>query len=194
MSERKIIACYLRAGSDILEDHVLNRLAARMAPTYGTDTRDPIVHAELYFPNTHDPSNGLSAGICYGGRAFMHPKRFSRNSWEFHSVPVSEEQFLRAKEFCDRQKGAGFNYRGFFTPRVCGLGHSYRAHGLATLKKMPWYCSELVAYTLMHAGVLDGAAAYEAAAHPNAAYNIIEQHCTTFIDCARNYRASKLEL
>ena len=59
---------------------------------------------------------------------------------------------------------------------------------------MPWYCSELVAYTLMHAGVLDGPNAYEASSHPNAAYNIIDTYCNTFIDCARNFTNKRLEL
>lgn len=193
MPGRKIIACYLRAGSSVLEDHILNRMAAYMAPKYDGDEQDPVVHVELFFPNVDDTTTGLSAGICYGGQVFMHPKQFTRTNWEFHSIPVTEDQLRKAKAFCDRQRGAGFNYRGFFSPRPCGLGHDYRAARLAT-HKMPWYCSELVAYTLMHAGVLDGPNAYEASAHPNAAYNIIDTYCNTFIDCARNISHKRLEL
>lgn len=193
MPGRKIIACYLRAGSDVLEDHILNRMAAYMAPKYDGDTQDPVVHVELFFPNTDDPNTGLSAGICYGGQVFMHPKRFTRTNWEFHSIPVTEEQLYKAKAFCDRQRGANFNYRGFFTPRPCGLGHNYRTARLGT-HKMPWYCSELVSYALMHAGVLNGPNAYEASGHPNAAYNVIDTYCNTFIDCARNITNKRLEL
>jgi hypothetical protein len=194
MPGRKIIACYLRAGSDVLEDHMLNRLAAYTAPRYeDARQRNPVVHVELYFPDAQNRDTGLSAGICYGGQVFMHPKRFSRTSWEFHSIPVTEAQLLRAKSFCDRQRGAPFNYRGFFVPRACGLGHRYRTERLST-HKMPWYCSELVAYALLHAGILDEDMTLEASAHPNAAYHVIESRCSTFIDCARNISSQKLEL
>jgi hypothetical protein len=193
MPGRKIIICYLRADSDVLEDHILNRLAARLAPKYDDDEREPVVHVEMFFPDLHDTSTGLSAGICYGGKVFMHPKRFSRTTWEFHSVPVTESQLYRAKEFSDRQRGASFNYRGFFMPQPCGLGHDYRSQRLAT-HKMPWYCSELVSYALMHAGVLEGDKAYLASKHPNATYQVIERHCDTFIDCARNLHKHKFEL
>lgn len=193
MPGRKIIICYLRADSDVLEDHILNRMAANVAPTYNNDERAPVVHVEMFFPNLRDESTGLSAGICYGGQVFMHPKKFSRPNWEFHSVPVTEAQLTKAKAFCDRQRGARFNYRGFFMPQPCGLGHSYRSQRLGT-HKMPWYCSELVSYALMHAGVLNAENTYMASKHPNAAYHVIENHCDTFLDCARNIKQHKFEL
>ena len=189
----KIIACYLRADSRLLEDHILNRMAAYLAPVHDDDGRAPVVHTELFFPDTNDNTNGLSAGICYGGQVFMHPKRFTRSNWEFHSIPATQEQVRRAKAFCDRQRGAAFNYRGFFMPRPCGIGHAYRSQYLST-RKMPWYCSELVSYALLHANILDDAAAIDASKHPNATYHIVQQHCDTFIDCARNYTGHKLEL
>ena len=190
---RKIIVCYLRADSSVLQDHVLNRMAAYMAPKYGNSDQAPVVHVELFFPNTGDDQNGLSAGICYGGQVFMHPKKFSRTNWEFHSIPVSDRQVYDVKSFLDRQRGASFNYRGFFAPRVCGIGHEYRVQHLAT-HKMQWYCSELAAYALMYGSVLESADAYEASSHPNATYHIIDERCNTFMDCARNIKDTKLSL
>jgi len=42
--------------------------------------------------------------------------------------------------------------------------------------------------------VLDGETTYLASKHPNAAYQVIESHCDTFLDCARNIRSRRLEL
>ena len=183
---KKIIVCYLRADSNVLEDHILNRMASRVAPKYGdASEKAPVVHVELFFPDKSGDS-GLSAGICYGGKAFMFPKKFSRPNWEFHSVPVTNAQYEKAIQFCNRQRGAPFNYRGFYLPRACGVGQMYREQRLTT-HVMPWYCSELVAYALLHADVLDRGQTWLASAHPNAAHHVIQQHCDTFIDSARNY-------
>ena len=192
---RKIVVCYLRADSAVLDDHVLNRMAAFTAPRYATEDRDthPIVHVELFFPNKTDDGNGLSAGICYGGQVFMHPKRFSRSNWEFHSIPATEVQVTRTKDFIDRQRGSGFNYRGFFTPRACGVPHSDRLHKMNT-HRMNWYCSELTAYALLQGGLLSNENAYEASTHPNATYFSIENNCSTFVDCARNLKGATLSL
>ena len=193
MKRRKIIVCYLRADSSVLQDHILNKMAAYLAPTFEEDERPPVVHVELFFPDEKHNESGLSAGICYGGQAFMHPKRFSRPNWEFHSIPVTESQLAKAKAFCNRQRGASFNYRGFFLPRPCGVTHSYRTGNLMQ-ERMNWYCSELCAYALMHAEVLSPEETFEASAHPNAAHNVIEKSCDTYIDCARNIDSSKLQL
>ena len=190
---RKIVVCYLRADSSVLQDHVLNRLAAYMAPTYAGADGKPIVHVELFFPNEHDESNGMSAGICYGGQVFMHPKRFSRTHWEFHSVPVTTEQFADARAFVESQRGGGFNMRGFFAPSACNVSHSSRMSA-ATTPRQKWYCSELAAYTLLHAGVIDGADAHEGSAHPNATYHVIDRCCDTFVDCPRNLKTTRLSL
>ena len=189
---RKIVACYLRASSALLDDHILNRLAARFAPTTH-DGREPVVHVELFFPDKHNPGSGVSAGIHYGGQMFMHPKLFRRTDWTFQSIPATETQFSRAKQFCERQKGASFNHVGFFMPAMCNMGHSYRERNLST-KKMPWYCSELVAYTLMHAGVIDSQCTKIARLHPQHVYDAIQDNCSVYIDCARSFRNTLLEL
>ena len=191
--KRKIIICYLRADSKVLQDHVLNRMAAKLAPVAQSDVRAPVVHVEMFFPDANNANTGLSAGICYGGQVFMHPKQFSRPNWEFHSIPVTENQLLKAKRFCDFQRGASFNYRGFFAPRMCNIGTRTRI-AQSTKKHMPWYCSELVSYALFNAGILDENATYTASAHPHAVYQVIEDQCNTFIDCARNISNKKLEL
>lgn len=191
----KIIVCYLRAGSAVLDDHILNRAAAFMAPpnTQSSDHLPPVIHVELFFPDTADPNRGLSAGIHYGGSVFMHPKSFRRNDWVFHSIPATASQVRIAKAFCERQRGAGFNYFGFFGPSMCNIGNNYRVRNLDT-KRMPWFCSELVAYTLLHAGILDNGETREASVHPNAAYNIIQTCCDTFVDSARNLTGRSLQL
>ena len=190
--DRKIIICYLKASSAVLEDHFLNRMAAAFAPKRNKSD-DAVVHVELYFPDRHNRDTGVSAGIHYGGNMFMFPKAFSRSDWTFHSIPATDRQVGLAKQFCERQRGAGFNYAGFFLPRACNLGHSYRIRNLDT-KRMPWYCSELVAYTLLHAGLIGEDAAYEARLHPHAAYNVIQQRCDTYMDSARSLKGRTLQL
>ena len=191
-ASRKIIACYLRSSSALLDDHILNRLAARFAPQ-DKDNREPVVHVELFFPNEDNPEHGVSAGIHYGGQKFMHPKRFHRKDWTFQSIPATETQVSRAKQFCERQKGASFNHVGFFMPGMCNLGHAYRERHLA-VKKMPWYCSELVAYTLMHAGIIDSRCAKIARVHPQHVYDILQDNCSVYVDCARSFRDTSLDL
>ena len=192
VNRRKIIICYLRAGSSVLEDHILNRLAAKLAPRYG-DSRDPVVHVEMFFPDESNPLTGLSAGICYGGQVFMHPKQFSRPNWEFHSIPVTETQLSKAKRFCDFQRGTPFNYRGFFAPSACNMRPQERVYNLHS-RKMSWYCSELVSYALLSAGIMDSVDAAEASKHPNSLYYVVERECDTYIDCARNLTNKKLQL
>lgn len=190
----KIIVCYLRANSAVLEDHILNRLAKYFAPRYAeNDTLDPVVHVELYFPN-HNTDNGLSAGIHYGGQMFMHPKKFSRTHWVFHSIPATAEQVKRAKQFCNLQMGSGFNYRGFFAPSMFNMSHQSRKKMLASQARMPWYCSELVAYTLFCAGILNDKQTIEARVHPNASHHVIQTCCNTFVDCARSLKGKELQL
>ena len=181
----KIIVCYLRAGSAVLDDHILNRLAKFFAPRYndGHD-HEPVVHVELFFPNQMD-DGGLSAGIHYGGNVFLHAKRFSRKHWVFHSIPATKDQIQKAKEFFQVQQGARFNYRGFFGPSMCNISHNTRVTSVKNRKRTQWYCSELVSYALMHAGILTPEDTMVARKHPNASYHVIQKKCNTFMDCAR---------
>lgn len=190
---RKIVVCYLRADSSVLQDHILNRLASVMAPRYSGAIGMPVVHVELFFPDEKDETTGMSAGICYGGQVFMHPKRFSRSHWEFHSVPVTNIQFANARAFVETQRGGAFNTRGFFTPQICGVPQRTRVNS-KNVARQKWYCSELAAYTLLHSGVISTADAYEASIHPNATYHVVERCCDTFVDSARNLTTAKLSL
>jgi len=196
MMSQKIIVCYLRAGSAVLDDHILNRLARFFAPRFKEDdaTKEPVVHVELFFPNQHTIDGGLSAGIHYGGRAFLHAKQFRRKHWVFHAISATPEQVQRAKDFCKMQEGAPFNMRGFFAPAFLNWSHASRTQGLRSKKKMPWYCSELVAYTLHNAGILDDLQTQTARVHPHAAYHVIQTSCSTFLDCARTLQTKNLEL
>lgn len=189
----QVIVCYLRSSSELLEDHVLNRLAAYRAPHSSHNDGAPMVHVELYFPDSTNRDAGLSAGIHYGGKMFMFPKRFQRNDWVFHAIPASHAQVAKAKSFCRRQVGAGFNYAGFYLPRACNVSHSYRVHNSGH-KRMSWYCSELVSYALCHAGIIDSAVAKLASEHPNQTYHAIAESCDTFMDSARSLTSTSIEL
>ena len=189
---QNIIVCYLRSSSTLLQDHFLNRMAAIRAPATD-DNSEPMVHVELYFPDPSDRDTGLSAGIHYGGRMFMFPKTFKRTDWTFHSVPATQRQVAKAKAFCRRQLGASFNYQGFFLPSPCNLTHSYRVRNADT-KRMQWYCSELVSYALHHAGILDDAATKHASKHPTAMYNVMNDHCDTYMDSARSLKGNIIQL
>tara|TARA_Y100000310_G_C20496324_1_gene721715 strand:- start:246 stop:839 length:594 start_codon:yes stop_codon:yes gene_type:complete len=191
--EKQIIVCYLRASSTVLEDHILNRLAALFAPRSENPADSAIVHVELYFPDDSNRDTGLSAGIHYGGQMFMYPKSFRRSDWTFHSIPATQRQVTLAKAFCERQRGAPFNYAGFFMPQPCNIGHGYRMRNMDSAR-MPWYCSELVAYTLMHAGILDTGATLRARVHPQSSYDVIQEQCATYMDCARSLKGDILKL
>lgn len=192
----KIVICYLRADSQLLDDHILNRLASFFAPQYAQDKahEKPVVHVELFFPDRAHAEKGVSSGIHYGGSAFMHPKAFSRKHWVFHSINATPDQVRRAKEFCRIQQGASFNYRGFFSPAFMNIGHATRIKGLKSNKRMPWYCSELTSYALYHAGILDDAQSIAARAHPHAAYHVIQECCDTYMDTARALNNKPLQL
>ena len=196
MMSQKIIVCYLRAGSAILDNHILNRLARYFAPRYKDDnaSKEPVVHVELFFPNKNNSDGGMSAGIHYGGVAFLQPKQFRRQHWVFHAISATPEQVQRAKDFCRRQVGAPFNVRGFFAPSFLNYSHLHRINGIRTGQKMPWYCSELVAYTLKHAGILDDEQTKMARVHPHSAYHVIQTTCSTFMDCARTLQTKNLQL
>lgn len=191
----KIVICYLRANSALLEDHFLNRLAQYFAPrAEHEDTQvPPVVHVELFFPGNNQNDTGLSAGIHYGGTTFLYPKTFSRKHWVFHSIPATARQVSLAKEFCRRQQGSSFNYRGFFAPSFLNISHATRLKGLES-KRMPWYCSELATYALLHAGLIDDKEAIAAKVHPNAVYNVVQHCCNTFLDTARTITAKPLQL
>jgi len=124
---------------------------------------------------------------------FMYPKTFSRTDWTFHSIPATDRQVAKAKAFCRRQLGANFNYQGFFLPSPCNLGHEYRRKNGDT-KRMPWFCSELVAYALHHADLIDDVTTMVACKHPSATYNAVREHCDTYMDCARSLKGNILQL
>ena len=137
---------------------------------------------------------GLSAGIHYGGKVFMYPKLFSRKHWVFHAIPATQRQIEKAKEFFKVQQGASFNYRGFFGPEMCNISHSNRLISLHNKKRSQWFCSELVSYALMHAGILSSEDTLIARKHPNASYHVIQNKCDTFVDCARVVDQQNLQL
>lgn len=57
-----VYAAFLSASSDLLEDHILNRLAAQTAPPTASSKLGPKVHVELLFCPTKAPIKTLDLG------------------------------------------------------------------------------------------------------------------------------------
>lgn len=185
MKKKKIMVCFLPANSGLLQKSWLNSAAARMAPK--SDRSDPMVHVELFFPRYEmgDTVGGDSCSIHYGGKVFVANKNFSRKEWLFRSYSCTEQQYDRAREFCNAQKGGRFNYFGYFAP--CGMGST---SGSPTLKQQSWYCSELVNSTLVYAGLT--ALNPDAFTHPD----ILFEHVVgeTYADCGRNINFGNISI
>ena len=83
----KIMLCFVRSDSDILEASWLNRAAASMATTDSGES--PFIHAELLFcppganTGSTDTVSGLACSIVYSGSVHLESKRFSRKEWCF---------------------------------------------------------------------------------------------------------------
>ena len=92
------------------------------------------------------------------------------------------------------QQGSSFNYRGFFAPEFCNIRHNHRVHCIQNRKRTQWYCSELVSYALLHAGILSSEDVHLARKHPNSAFHVIQNKCNTFMDCARVVKQQDLQL
>ena len=190
---RKVIVCFLPANSSLLEDHWLNRAAARWAPESTSDPgAPPMVHTELFFPE-HEPTSantisGRSLGIHYGGKVFWAPKRFSKTQWTFRSLPCTEEAYQKMTSFARQQVGGAFNYMGYYTP--CGISPSTRA--VSAHATQNWYCSELVAHALGHGGMIDSA--HVLGTHPQVLFDHINENTDAYHDTARNLATANIKI
>jgi len=186
-AQNTVMVCFLPASSDLLEKSVLNTLAAKLAPAVTDGRQHPMVHTELFFPEYEiaDSVGGKSCGIHYGGNVFLEPKTFSRKNWLFRSISVTPKQRSMVMEFCKQQVGGGFNYLGYYAP--CSL---FSGTTEKTAPARSWYCSELTAGALQHAGVLqrDGVCHL----HPELLYQTVVD--VSYADCGRSINLGKLEL
>ena len=152
---REIFVCYLPADSALLQKHWLNKIAAWWAGKPEDGRKCPMIHCELFLPNeqqcnsANDTVRGVACGIHYGGTVFFHNKEFSRKSWCFRPLSVSESQFDNLKTWCHQraEKRDDFNKVGFF----CGTPNSLNI----STPRQNWFCSQLVGAALRDCNIVD---------------------------------------
>lgn len=147
---REVVLCFLPLDSDLLESSYLNYLAGKIAPRRRYNASPPMVHVEIWLKQT--PETGMAASICYNKTVHYCNKAFSRVSWAFRSMFVTEQQFSKLNMFLSAQKGNGFNRLGFF---MLGLG--LRIPGNWACKfgfPRRYFCAELVIRALKASGCI----------------------------------------
>lgn len=187
----KIMLCFVRSDSDILEASWLNRAAAALAKT--DDDQAPFIHAELLFcPPGHntgssDSVSGLACSIVYSGSVHLESKRFSRREWFFRSMECSKSQYDTMMNFCQERKGDYFNHLGYFMfwSPLRPSPTSYTWLGMSPR----WYCSEIVIAALKEGDIL--AEDVSASMHPNELYKTVQSN--SMADCGRNMNKVRLQ-
>jgi hypothetical protein len=181
----KIMLCFVRSDSDILESSWLNRAAASL--TSNDDGSAPFIHSELLFcpPGDHttsDTVSGLACSIVYSGSVHLERKRFARKEWFFRSMECSKGQYDSMLQFCEERKGESFNHLGYFLywSPLRPSPTSYNWLGLSSR----WYCSEIVIAALKEGGILSEEVSYSM--HPNDLYKLVQNN--SMADCGRNLR------
>lgn len=185
----KIMLCFVRSDSDILEASWLNRAAASLAST--EDGSAPFIHAELLFcppggSSGKDSVSGLACSIVYSGNVHLETKRFSRKEWFFRSMEVSKGQYDTMMSFCKVHQGDSFNHLGYFmywSPlRPSPMFYTY-------LGMTPrWYCSEIVIGALKAGEIVDESVS--SSMHPHELYKLVQG--SSVADCARDINALNL--
>jgi hypothetical protein len=189
MSNHKIMLCFVRSDSDILEASWLNRAAAALANTEQDEV--PFIHAELLFvpPNSQsgtDTVAGLACSIVYNGSVHLESKRFSRKEWFFRSMECSKGQYDTMMDFCKQHHGEGFNHLGYFM-YWSPLRPSPTAYQWLGLRPR-WYCSEIVIGALKQGEILDDSVSNSM--HPHELYKIVQDN--SMADCGRNMQQVNL--
>lgn len=171
----KVYCAFLAADSELLENHWLNRWAAKMSPA-----KNPKIHVELLFSSSHDGDDvlGQACSITYGSQVFLHSKRFSRKQWEFRSIPMAPEAAERVQAFCEERVGDGFNRLGFYLSPIapCVKPHTLYNMGLSRTKQ--WFCSEIVSHALAEVGIVE-----PMSCHPQELFERLQEKTT--VDTAR---------
>ena len=186
----KIMLCFVRSDSDILEASWLNRAASSLANT--NDGEVPFIHAELLFcpPGSNagstDTISGLACSIVYSGSVHLEKKRFSRKEWFFRSMECSQSQYETMMDFCTSHKGDGFNHLGYFLywSPIRPSPTSYTWLGLSSR----WYCSEIVIAALKAGDILSEDVSYSM--HPHDLYKLVQHN--SMADCGRNMNSVNL--
>ena len=152
----KIMLCFVRSDSDILESSWLNRAAASLASK--NDGSAHFIHSELLFCPTEgqhgtETVSGLACSIVYSGRVHLESKKFSRKEWFFRSMECSKGQYDTMMNFWQEHRGDGFNHMGYFLywSPLRPSPTSYNWLGMASR----WYCSEIVIGALISRDIFD---------------------------------------
>lgn len=185
----KIMLCFVRSDSDILESSWLNRIAASLAKT--DDENAPFIHAELLFcpQGSHtgqDSVSGLACSIVYSGSVHLEKKRFSRKEWFFRSMECSKSQYETMLTFCQERQGDSFNHLGYFMywAPLSPSPMSYTYLGMSPR----WYCSEIVIAAMKEGDML--ASDIPNSMHPHDLYKLVQD--SSMADCGRNMKTVKL--
>jgi len=185
----KIMLCFVRSDSDILEASWLNRIAASIAST--EDDTAPFIHAEILFcppgaENGKDTVSGLACSIVYSGSVHLESKRFSRKEWFFRSMECSKSQYDTMLTYCQERQGDGFNHMGYFLywSPIRPSPMSYTYLGMSPR----WYCSEIVIAALKEGDILDDSVSNSM--HPHALYQMVQPN--SMADCGRNMKEVNL--
>jgi hypothetical protein len=179
----KIMLCFVRSDSDILESSWLNRAAASL--TSNSDGSAPFIHSELLFcppggQSGADTVSGLACSIVYSGQVHLETKRFSRKEWFFRSMECSKGQYDTMMDFCQEHRGDSFNHLGYFLywSPIRPSPTSYNWLGMSSR----WYCSEIVIAALKRGAILDENVS--SSMHPNDLYKLVQP--SSMADCGRN--------
>jgi hypothetical protein len=185
----KIMLCFVRSDSDILESSWLNRAAASLASS--EDGEAPFIHAELLFCPTggqtgKDTVSGLACSIVYSGSVHLESKRFSRKEWFFRSMECTKGQYDTMMSFCKEHQGNGFNHLGYFLywSPLKPSPTSYQWLGMSPR----WYCSEIVIAALKEGGIIDDT--ISSSMHPHTLYKLVQG--SSMADCGRNMNQMNL--
>lgn len=166
---KEIVLCFLDITSEALEDNILNKLAAYVAPKTSRKRNGkvaPIVHVELWFRESNN--TGFSCSICYGKQVHWHNKNFSR-VWSFRSLYTTDEAYAKIKSWCLLQRGCKFNGLGFYALgaglRIPGTWPSFFGF------RNRYFCSELVTTALKHGEIFPKS--QSTVIHPEKLFNLI---------------------
>lgn len=165
---KEIVLCFLPLDSELLERSMLNWAAGKIAPRrlYAVAKSKPMVHVELWLKGDND--SGFAASICYNRTAHYTKKSFSRKSWNFRSLYVSEQQFKKLQLFLSAQKGAPFNRMGFY---LLGLGMRISGQWAERFGwRRRYFCAELIIAALKAADCLPKTNSIATVAHPEELY------------------------
>lgn len=173
-----IFACFLRNDNEIMAAHILNKLAASVAPKTQNGEPTPQIHVELFFPDEEGDSEELVSGqacsIHYNGKVFLTRKRFSRSQWNFRSLDTTKEQYNAILDYCKEAVGCRFNHVGYFLQPVVNINHSWPQDWFGFGNR--YYCSEIVVEALKAGGVFP--TSMRSQIHPETLYSILKDETT----------------